>query len=93
MNDRHFHPPVEVIAGPDGHSIMHVNTTRQAAEMLLFAWPGKGGPKARTARQACLDVLQGQREAAAARKAFRDAAEEADIILVTKGVLTREGIR
>ncbi len=92
MDDKHFHPSVEVIAGPDGQTVMHVNSARQAAEMLLYAWPVKGGRKARTARQACLDVLQGQRAAAAARQAFRDAAEEAEI-LVVRGMLSRDTIR
>jgi hypothetical protein len=37
--------------------------------------------KARAARRACLAALEGQREAAEARKAFREAAEEAGILL------------
>jgi hypothetical protein len=37
--------------------------------------------KARAARKACLEVLEGQREAAAARKAFWEAAEEAGILI------------
>ncbi|WP_394886149.1 DUF982 domain-containing protein (plasmid) [Mesorhizobium sp. AaZ16] len=35
----------------------------------------------RAARKACLVVLEGQRKAAAARQAFREAAEEAGILI------------
>ncbi|WP_394886147.1 DUF982 domain-containing protein (plasmid) [Mesorhizobium sp. AaZ16] len=37
--------------------------------------------RARAARKACLEVLEGQRKAATARRAFREAAEEAGILI------------
>jgi hypothetical protein len=55
---------------------------RQAAEWLLHKWPDRTDTdKAWRARNACLEALQGNAEAAAARQAFRDAAEEAGILI------------
>lgn len=92
IQDQHFDEAVEVLYGPDGHTIMHVNSTRQAAEMLLYQWPTQGGKKHLAARRACLDVLAGVKKAIVARRAFAEAAKEADI-LVTKGFLTKDQIR
>jgi hypothetical protein len=50
--------------------------------MAAQRWPTKiDTAKARAARKACLEVLECQREAAAALKAFREAAEEAGILI------------
>jgi hypothetical protein len=60
----------------------NISNARQAAEWLLYKWPSEiDTDKARAARKACLEVLEGQRKAAAARKAFREAAEEAGILI------------
>jgi hypothetical protein len=60
----------------------NISSARQAAEWLLYKWPCEiDTAKVRAARQACLEVLEGQRKAAAARQAFRVAAEEAGILI------------
>jgi hypothetical protein len=62
--------------------VCNISSAREAAEWLLFRWPQEiDTAKARAARKACLEVLEGQREAAAARKAFREAAEEAGSLI------------
>ncbi|WP_394887548.1 DUF982 domain-containing protein [Mesorhizobium sp. AaZ16] len=60
----------------------NISSTRQAAEWLLYKWPTEEDTdKAWRARKACFEALQGKVDAAAARKAFRDAAEEAGILI------------
>jgi hypothetical protein len=80
LEDRPFNEFVTVKA-PRGQR-QNISSARQAAEWLLFRWPKEiDTAKARAARKACLDALEGQREAAAARQAFRAAAEEAGILI------------
>jgi hypothetical protein len=80
LEDRPFNEFVTVKA-PRGQR-QNISSARQAAEWLHFRWPKEiDTAKARAARKACLDALEGQREAAAARKAFREAAEEAGILI------------
>jgi hypothetical protein len=80
LDDRPFNEFVTVKA-PRGQR-QNVSSARQAAEWLLFRWPKEiDTAKARAARKACLDALEGQRKAAAAREAFREAAEEAGILI------------
>jgi hypothetical protein len=70
-----------VIHGAAGQ-VQHIGSARKAAEWLLNEWPMNiDTAKARAARKACLEVLEGQRKAAAARQAFREAAEEAGILI------------
>ncbi|WP_394893488.1 DUF982 domain-containing protein [Mesorhizobium sp. AaZ16] len=58
-----------------------MSSARQAAEWLLFRWPNEIDA-ARNARRAKLaSTLERQREAASARKAFREAAQEAGILI------------
>jgi hypothetical protein len=72
----------------------NISSARQAAEWLLYKWPSETDTdKARTARKACLEVLEGQRKAAAARKAFREAAEEAGILIGDERVLTSKSVK
>jgi hypothetical protein len=55
---------------------------RQAAEWLLYKWPADSeSGTSWNARKACLEALQGQGDAATARQAFKDAAEEAGILI------------
>ncbi|WP_394893626.1 DUF982 domain-containing protein [Mesorhizobium sp. AaZ16] len=62
--------------------VQHIGSARKAAEWLLNEWPTEiDTAKQRAARKACLEAFEGQREAAAARKAFRKAAEEAGILI------------
>jgi hypothetical protein len=79
MEHKPFDQAVQVHAE---RGIRNVSSAREAAEWLLYKWPQKiDTAKARAARKACLEVLKGQRKAAAARKAFREAAEEAGILI------------
>jgi hypothetical protein len=80
MQDREFDRPVQILHGRPGASRV-VRSTAEAAEYLLYKWPAKGGGKHRAARKACLEVLEGLKEAHAARKAFEAAADEADILV------------
>jgi hypothetical protein len=81
LDDRPFDQAVKVHGARAGQ-VQHIGSARRAAEWLLFEWPMKiDTAKARAARKACLEAMQGQRKAAAARKAFRDAAEEAGILI------------
>jgi hypothetical protein len=68
------------IKAPRGQR-QNISSAREAAEWLLYKWPsGIDAVKAR-GPQACLEVLEGQRKAAAARQAFREAAAEAGILI------------
>jgi undecaprenyl pyrophosphate synthase len=81
LEDGIFEQAVKVHGARAGQ-VQHIGSARKAAEWLLNEWPMKiDTGKARAARKACLEVLEGQREAAAARKAFREAAVEAGILI------------
>jgi hypothetical protein len=81
LEDGIFDQAVKVQGARPGQ-VQHIGSARKAAEWLLNKWPMKiDTAKARAARKACLEVLEGQRKAAAARQAFRDAAEEAGILI------------
>jgi hypothetical protein len=67
VDDRPFNEFVTVKA-PRGQR-QNISSAHQAAEWLLFRWPKDvDTQKARAARKACVEVLEGQREAAAARE-------------------------
>jgi hypothetical protein len=95
LEDKPFDKAVQV-HGRRAGQVRNVTSTREAAEWLLHNWPSEiDTAKARAARKACLEVLEGQRKAAAARQAFREAAEEAGILIgevnrvPTPGILKR----
>ncbi|ESZ22830.1 DUF982 domain-containing protein [Mesorhizobium sp. L2C084A000] len=48
---------------------------------MLNRWPAITGQKHVAARRACLGVLEGLKETRDARKAFVEAAKEADILV------------
>jgi hypothetical protein len=80
LEDKPFNEYVTVKTPRGGRD--NISSARQAAEWLLYKWPSEiDTAKARAARRACLAALEGQREAAAARKAFREAAEEVGILI------------
>lgn len=56
-------------------------TTKEAARVLLTNWPVDRGRRYRKARQICLDVLEGKTVPSEARKAFLEAAKEADVFI------------
>ena len=81
LDDGIFDQAVKV-HGTRAGQVQHIGSARKAAEWLLNEWPMKSDTaNARAARKACLEVLEGRRKAAAARKAFREAAEEAGVLI------------
>jgi hypothetical protein len=79
--DKPFDQAVQVHRRRAGQ-VRNIGSAREAAEWLLYEWPQKvDTERAKAARKACLEVLEGQRKAAAARQAFREAAEEAGILI------------
>lgn len=74
--------PVPVALSGVG-AVTQVNNNHQAADLLLNRWPAAPGPKHLAARQAVLAAMQRHLDAKAlakARRAFEEAAREADII-------------
>lgn len=68
----------------DGRTAINVSGNEQAARVLLGEWPFEPGPKHLQARQTLLQSLEHPDDAAAleaARKAFAEAAREADVLL------------
>ena len=81
LEDKSFDQAVTV-HGQRAGRVEHIGSARKAAEWLLYKWPTEiDTNKARAARKACLEVLEGQRKAVMARQAFRAAAEEAGILI------------
>jgi hypothetical protein len=71
------------VSMPDNVGVsIPVRTTLEAAQMLLNRddWPKAAARNHLKARQACLDVLSGLREARTAREAFEAAARDAGIL-------------
>lgn len=76
-----FDKPVRVIIEERGNIADNVTSAAQAAEILLHRWPGDpGARKHLAARKACIAVLEGLKDARAARLAFEAAAAEANIL-------------
>lgn len=81
MPDHWFSPGVRVAFGRIGQSVV-VSSAEKAAELLLDKrWPKPDGRKQIDARRACLEVLDGLKEARHARRAFEAAAKDADVLL------------
>lgn len=79
--DVRFDSPVSVALGPSKNVLVKVVSVNQAAEILFTKWPGKGGPRHLTARKMVTAALEDSCQSAAARKAFVEAAEEAEILI------------
>ncbi|MEQ1955219.1 DUF982 domain-containing protein [Mesorhizobium yinganensis] len=65
-------------------TVIHVNNNLQAADILLYKWPTKGGAKQRAAREAVMEAIEHANDRMAlakAQKAFAEAAKEADILI------------
>jgi hypothetical protein len=72
---------VMVETGQPGRFV-NITNTRQIEERLTQQWPvARRGAAYHKAVEACLDHLQGKKEASAVRKAFIEAAKEADIFV------------
>ncbi len=81
MDEGRFDQPVRVFVEKRGNIADTVTNTVQAADILLHRWPGDpGARKHLAARKACIAVLEGLKEARAARLAFEAAAAEANIL-------------
>lgn len=81
MDEGRFDQPVRVFVEKRGNVADTVTSTLQAADILLHRWPGDpGARKHLAARKACIAVLEGIKEARAARLAFEAAAKDADIL-------------
>ncbi|MEI9406585.1 DUF982 domain-containing protein [Mesorhizobium argentiipisi] len=72
---------MRIALGKSGNTIYTVDRVAQAADILLNRWPAPTGRKHIAARKACLRVLRGLNETRHARKAFVEAAAEADILV------------
>lgn len=66
----------------EGNITFDIISVRQAAEFLILHWPEShsGSWKHLHAQTACLDVMEGKRDAEYARRAFVEAAGEAGIL-------------
>jgi hypothetical protein len=81
MDVGHFDKPVRIFIEERGTIADNVTSTAQAADILLHRWPGDPAAKKHlNARIACIAVLEGLKEARAARLAFEAAAAEANIL-------------
>ena len=79
MRDEPFEVPLSVTGSRRGRPST-LASAAQAAHFLVDRWPrAERGPKYRSALKACMDVLEGRRRIAAARKAFVQAACEAGL--------------
>lgn len=73
-----FNPPVAVMIGRDR---INVNSVQRAAEILMSDdWPVHG-PACERAAVALISALKGEATPEEARLAFRDAAEEAGVLI------------
>jgi hypothetical protein len=81
LDDKPFDQAVTVHRARAG-LVQNIGSVREAAEWLLYKWPSDSESETSwNARKACLEALQGQGDAATVRQAFRDAAEEAGILI------------
>ncbi len=82
LKDKPFDQAVCVHGHRTG-DVRNISSAREAAEWLLYEWPeaARDSLKARAARRACLNALEGSGKSDAARQAFREAALEAGIFI------------
>lgn len=84
MRDEQFDIPVSVQL-PGGNRRETVDRTSQAVSLLAERWPAQGrGVKYREAVRICGEALKRQKTAAVARKAFADAAREANVLVLDR---------
>lgn len=58
-----------------------ITSTAEAARVLMDRWPRTNGKALTKAKAACLLALEGRGDPEAARAAFLEAAEEADVFI------------
>lgn len=78
MDPKYWSKPV-VYGGKALGGYRTVASTREAARTLSQGWPVGRGRNWAKARQACAEVLDGRKPPSDARRAFIDAAYEADL--------------
>ncbi|MEK1855560.1 MAG: DUF982 domain-containing protein [Phyllobacterium sp.] len=64
-----------------GGKLRNIGSVPEAAECLLMNWPIHDSAKLKTARQKCLDALDGKETTSECRLAFIEAAKEARILV------------
>ncbi len=80
MDPKYWSKPVTLETGVLG-KYKTITSTGEAARMLLNQWPVEKGRRYSRARKTCLAVLDGTKPPSEARKAFIDAADEADLFV------------
>ncbi|MBB4477495.1 DUF982 domain-containing protein [Rhizobium etli] len=78
-----FAPLLLVMNGREKHRL--VRSLREVTDALIGAWPTDDGPEYIAAVRSCLDAIQGNIPATAARAALVRAAEEAGIPVIAVG--------
>lgn len=58
-----------------------ISSTAEAARVLLEEWPIETGKALKRAKAACIAVLAGSKDPESARKAFLQAADEAEVFI------------
>ena len=76
---QYWEKPVDLDLGGIGNR-RTITATCFACECLLTLWPGQHGPAHRNALAVCLDAMNGKVPQSAARRAFVEAAAEADLL-------------
>ncbi len=84
MDPKRWSRPVtfeENARGSPRGSYCTIVSTKEASRVLLTRWPTGSGRQYRKARQVCLEVLDGKRPPSEARRAFLEAAREAQVVV------------
>nr|CAD6437867.1 hypothetical protein REQ54_04314 [Rhizobium sp. Q54] len=81
MDPKWWKKPLRCRIDRCGQSRM-VESTTEAALILLNQWPASSSEKHMKAKQTCIEVLEGKGSPKKARRAFIKAAKEANICLI-----------
>lgn len=81
MMDLRFDQPVRIAVGRSGSMALQVERVERAASCLSDKWPARRGRRHAAALEACRAAMQGRLRPSAARRAFEEAAREAEILL------------
>ena len=81
MSDIRFDQPVRIAVGRSGSMSMQVDRVERAELCLSGQWPARRGRQHAAALEACRAAIQGRIRPSVARRAFEEAAREADILL------------
>ena len=81
MSDVRFDQPVRIAVGRSRSMSMQVDRVERAELCLSDQWPAKRGRQHAAALEACRAAIRGAIRPSVARRAFEEAAMEADILL------------